>query len=338
MCAAPLGRRPRPVADVPALDGRELARAWLVELVAAAPLERAAALPGPGFAHKAPRLCAAVAAAIASEPAFDDLEPAGALAPLTADAGVIAAADCAAETVAALDRLRKVIWAAILDEAHRPTPQQLAELADRLSAVVATVTAGAIEGSRALREATQPGDRGPLAAILRDEPDIPPSTAAVEYEAGFHSRVPPWTAAIERRLARHGEDGLPFAVLCVEVADLDRLVASERDGDVATALESAEAAVSAQLRPADALLRERPGRLWLVAPDTDREGARSLAHLAAAAVASITDHYGKPLDAAVGMATCPTDGADAPTLEGRAEEGLFAARAAGTRVAGPPRA
>jgi hypothetical protein len=57
MAASSLGRRrPRPVADAPVLDGAALAKAWLVELVAVAPLERAAALPGPRFADDAPRV------------------------------------------------------------------------------------------------------------------------------------------------------------------------------------------------------------------------------------------------------------------------------------------
>ncbi|HEV2815207.1 MAG TPA: hypothetical protein VGW10_18270 [Solirubrobacteraceae bacterium] len=159
----------------------------------------------------------------------------------------------------------------------------------------------------------------------------------LEDGSGFHTRVAPWTAAVERRIQRHSEDALPFALLCVEVADLDRLVASEHDGDIALALEAAEAAVCAQLRPADVLVRERPGRYWLVAPDTDADGARSLAHLLAAAVAGVPSRRGAPLEAAVGLATCPRDGIDAPALEGRAEEGLFAARAAGLRVASPPR-
>ncbi len=367
MPAASLGRRrPRPVADVPALDGREVARAWLIELVASAPLERAAALPGPSFASGAPRLCAGVIAALASNAALDDLEPGGALAPLAADAAAMAGADGGAEAVASLEALRAVVWALLLESLHRPAPSLVADLADRLAATVAAVTAAALEGGAALAATAQSGDRGPLTAILREPeeeegpglaapaagppaapPPAPahvpaaappfPAGPAVEDAAGFHSRVAPWTAAVERRLERHETDGAPFGLLCLEVADLDRLVAAERDGDVALALEAAEAAVSAQLRPADVLVRERPGRYWLVAPDTDGDGARSLAHLLGAAVAGVRGHRGAPLEAAVGVATCPRDGRDAPTLEGRAEEGLFAARAAGVRVTGPRR-
>lgn len=367
MPPAPIGRRrPRPVADVPALEERELARAWLVSLVAAAPLERAAELPGPGFAAAAPRLCGALLAALGSDAAFDDLEPGGALAPLVAEGATIAGAGGGADAVAALDALRTVTWSSLVAELRDPAPGLLADLADRLGAAIATLTAAAVDAPPAV--AARPGDRGPLAAVLREPPEPsvvaaapdprpsvagtapePPRSAAaperrpssgppmVEDGEGFHARVAPWTAAIERRLQRHAEDGLPFAVLCVEVADLDRLVAADRDRDVAVALEAAEIAVSAQLRPADVLVRERPGRYWLVAPDTDADAARSLGHLLAAAVAAVPGHRGAPLAAAVGLAVSPEDGVDGPALEGRAEEGLFAARAAGLRVAGPLR-
>jgi GGDEF domain-containing protein len=427
--AASPGRRPRPVADAPALDGRELARAWLVELVASAPLDRAAELPGAGFAEDAPRLCDALLAAIRSDAALADL---------SAEAGGVAgtvAAESPADVVAAVEALRAATWSAFAEALHRPPPTLLANLADRLGAATAAISTAAVGATSPSRSA----DRGPLAAILRGEaPEQPPSPAParpdpqgrpaetppspalptpdpqgrpaetppspaparpdphgrpaetppspalptpdprgslrgratpdpqealrggatpdplrqsasawptdetpggarVEDASSFHARVAPWTAAIERRLQRHADDGLPFALLCVEVADLDRLVSSERDGEIALALEAAEGAVCAQLRPADVLVRERAGRYWLVAPETDGEAARSLAHVLAAAVAGVGGPGGAPLEAAVGIATCPVDGLDAPALEGRAEEGLFAARAAGVRVAAVPR-
>lgn len=341
MPAAPLGRRrPRPVADVPSLDGRELARAWLVEMVAAAPLERATGLPGPGFTNQAPRLCGAVVAALGGEAAFDDLEPGGALAPLAADAATFAGAEAAGDAVAALEALRAVTWAALVDALHRPPPSLLADLADRLGATIATVATAALDTGT---PTMPPGGRGPLATVLRPDDatsppaDPPPGAARVQDAGDLRARAAPWTAAIDTRIERHREDRLPFAVLCLEVADLDRLVASERDGEVALALEAAEVAVAAQLRPADVLVRERPGRYWLIAPDTDLAGGRSLAHLLAAALAGVPGHRGAPLEAAIGLAACPQDGAEAAALEGRAEEGLFAARAAGVRVAGPLR-
>jgi GGDEF domain-containing protein len=83
-------------------------------------------------------------------------------------------------------------------------------------------------------------------------------------------------------------------------------------------------------------VREQPGRYWLTTPDTDATDGRALAHRVAAAVAELPPHRGVPFQVAVGVSTCPADGADALTLEASAEQGLFAARAAGLRVAGPP--
>src|SRR5688572_27530939 len=151
MPASYLGRRrSRPVADAPALDGAELAKAWLVELVAVAPLDRAARLPGPRFAEDAPRLCAALVAALSSDPALDDLEPGGPLAPLAAGAGHLAAAPGPLEAVGALEALRTVTWTALIDAADRPVPAQIADLADRLGAVVAVLTSAALESPHPL--------------------------------------------------------------------------------------------------------------------------------------------------------------------------------------------
>ena len=391
--------RPRPVADAPLLDGRDVAKAWLVELVAAAPLERAATARRPAFAEDAPRLCAAVAAALTADTALDDLRPGGALAPLAARAAAVAGATAPLDVLAALEALRAVTWQAIRAGADRPQPAQIADLADRLGAVIAVLGAAALD-------APGPRERGPLAAVLRGEHDTDPPVAGetqaaeptpapsaaeppepppaapspephaaaatlvapphdpfagpvlpelgddegirgpsvvdlgqeqghgpvVEDATGFRAaRVAPWTAAIERRLARHRGDGLPFAVLCLEVVDAERLLAAGGSADAT--LEAAEAAVCAQLRPADALVRERPGRLWLTAPDTDPASARALAHRIAAAVAEVPARHA-PLQAAVGLAVCPADGADAVQLEGGAEEGLFSALASGVRVAG----
>jgi GGDEF domain-containing protein len=160
----------------------------------------------------------------------------------------------------------------------------------------------------------------------------PAPAPSIEDATAFGSRpVAPWTAAIERRLVRHREDGLPFAVLCVELVDLDRLVAADREGDVSQALEAAEAAMCEQLRPADALVRERQGRYWLTTPDTGPEEASVLAHRIVAGVAAAS-HRGEPLQAAVGVSTCPADSSDAGELEAHAEENLFTARASGIRV------
>jgi GGDEF domain-containing protein len=57
----------------PRLDPSDLAKAWLVELIERAPLEDAARLPIAEFTRAAPKLCAAVLAALTDDAALDDL-------------------------------------------------------------------------------------------------------------------------------------------------------------------------------------------------------------------------------------------------------------------------
>ena len=63
-----------------------------------------------------------------------------------------------------------------------------------------------------------------------------------------------------RRLDRRETDGLPFAVLVVEIDDLERLLAAGAGREVALALEGAERGLTAELAPADLVVREHLGR------------------------------------------------------------------------------
>ncbi len=143
---------------------------------------------------------------------------------------------------------------------------------------------------------------------------------------------PPWLAAISRRLERRVVDGRSFAVFVVEVDDLDRLLASQSGREVAIALETAERGLTAELAPADLVVRERLGRWWLTSPDRDPSAARDLGTRVAAAIAR-AQLGSAPLSVSIGVATCPVDGESLETLAGRADEGMFAARAAGVALA-----
>jgi GGDEF domain-containing protein len=143
---------------------------------------------------------------------------------------------------------------------------------------------------------------------------------------------PPWLAAISRRLERRVVDGRPFAVFVVEVDDLDRLLASQTGREVAIALETAERGLTAELAPADLVVRERLGRWWLTSPDRDPAAARDLGTRVAAAIAR-AQLGSAPLSVSIGVAVCPDDGDALEALAGRADEGMFAARAAGVALA-----
>ena len=151
MLAGPTTDRPsraRPVADAPVAAlvaaAEDLAKGWLLELVAAGPLDAAAALPFAELAREGPALCAAVARGLRDDAELARLAPGGDLAPLAARAGALAGARDAASAVAAIDALRRVLWEAALTELPRAPGTLVADLADRLAATSATVVAATL--------------------------------------------------------------------------------------------------------------------------------------------------------------------------------------------------
>ncbi len=170
-----------------------------------------------------------------------------------------------------------------------------------------------------------------------EPPDPSPVDAAIQIHDTREEERPAhpsaWTGSIGRRLERYREDRLPFAVLLVEVLDIDRLAHAEPREELARLTTQVERAVGAELRPADVLTHEALGRYWLVTPETDAPGARRLAERLARAVRLAAQHRGVPLEVAIGIAVCPEDGQDAAALAAHADVGVYAARAAGRSIA-----
>jgi GGDEF domain-containing protein len=137
-----------------------------------------------------------------------------------------------------------------------------------------------------------------------------------------------WVGSIGAQLERFARDGLPFAVLLVELADIERLHDEPTDELSRLAGEVEKALAGAVGGGSVVFTRERPGRCWVLAPDTDRTGARELADRLVSAVMSGVSHRGAPLEVAVGTAVCPEDGREPATLAAYADVGLYAARAA----------
>jgi GGDEF domain-containing protein len=133
-----------------------------------------------------------------------------------------------------------------------------------------------------------------------------------------------WRGAIERCVAA----GRPFALLAIEADDVARLTAADADG-AGAALAAVEAAVNGELGRGDVLGREADGRLWVVVAGD----GRAFAERVAAAVAAGPPVHGAPLTVSIGIASSPADGTDADALAARADEALFAARAAGAPLA-----
>jgi GGDEF domain-containing protein len=144
-----------------------------------------------------------------------------------------------------------------------------------------------------------------------------------------------WIASIERRLERYARDRVPFAVLLVELVDVERLRHAELPGEVSRLTGLLETILANELRPADSLTRESPGRYWLLAPETDSPSARALAERLAQTVRLAVTHRGAPLEVAVGIAVCPVDASQAAALAAHADIALYAARASGRPVVEP---
>jgi GGDEF domain-containing protein len=144
-----------------------------------------------------------------------------------------------------------------------------------------------------------------------------------------------WSAAVQRRLDRHREDGAPFAVLLLELLDVERLRIAQLPVDAEHQVRDVEAAIVEQLRPADALVREADGRYWLIAPDTDAVDARALAIRLGASARRSASHRGVPLQLAVGIAICPEHGVREGALLSHAKVDLYAAQARGEVLSDP---
>jgi GGDEF domain-containing protein len=259
----------------------------------------------------------------------------------------------------AAQALSETLWEALHEELADPAQRRVAELSERLADVSATVAllARVDPGSPAVPALALPVEPDPPAARASQEEAPPPRAAPplgepsspavivdelaplqapeieIRDERGEQAPRTAWIASIARLLERHARDGAPFAVLLVELADVERLRHAELPGEVSRLTGLVEAALSGELRPADSLTRESPGRYWLLAPETGSDAARALVERLAGAVRGSASHRGIPLEVAVGIAVCPLDGSQAAALAAHAEIALYAARASGKPVA-----
>ncbi len=142
-----------------------------------------------------------------------------------------------------------------------------------------------------------------------------------------------WISSVGRMLSRYGQDGLPFAVLLVEIVDVAHLERSETPHDLHGIVAQVESALGRGMRSTDELSRETLGRYWMLAPETNGTGARMLAERLARLVRGSATHRGVPMEVAIGIAVCPDDGTEAPALAARADLGVYSARATGRSVA-----
>ena len=211
-----------------------------------------------------------------------------------------------------------------------PTRPTRAESSSAPSAATAFQPAASPGGERTttkLVDEQAPDAAEPLATVQPLQPEI--AIRDVRREEGPSA----WVSSVGRLLARHAEDGLPFAVLLVEIVDVAQLERSETPHDLHGLVAKVESALGQGMRTSDHLSRETLGRYWLVAPETNGTGARMLAERLARLVRTSASHRGVPMEVAIGIAVCPDDGTEAPALAARADLGVYSARATGRSIA-----
>jgi GGDEF domain-containing protein len=264
----------------------------------------------------------------------------------------------------AAQTLSETLWEALLQELSNHRGQRVTELSEQLgevAAIVATLARVEFRGQEQPAEPVEPESRvaramtygesfsqepappgeppetqaSPSPAVLIDE--LAPTAAEPRAQAGPQIEIrdvrreegpSAWIGSIGRWLERYERDATPFAVLLVELVGIERLRHAEPPEEMSRLTSLLEDALQRGLRPADSLTRERPGRYWLLAAQTDRAGAQALAEWIARTVSS-GNHRGTPLEVAVGVAVCPDDGRRASELAAHADVGLYATRTAG---------
>lgn len=322
--ATPLGRRPRPVAGLPPADGAAVAKAWLLEVLAQTALEDIAAVPAQLLAREAPALCQAVVEAVGDDAALDRLLTGGDRAALAARAGVLIGATGAAGVVGAVEALRAVLHRALRTEANAALA---ADTGDRLAHVCSQVAAAALQAGDAAVPVPVParvGDATP--------PVVPPDPAGRVLVAQDLRTQAAQFSALGLALERRG--GTPVTVLALEVDDRERLAAVDGPAEFARDLVAVEEALALEGGADATLVREQPGRWWLIAPHTGTDAARALAHRCSQTfTARAPVRHGVPLRASIGVAVCPDDGTDAQGLADHADQGVFTARALGVPLA-----
>jgi hypothetical protein len=157
-------------------------------------------------------------------------------------------------------------------------------------------------------------------------PERPPGEIAIRDERRDEGPGA-WIGLIGDQLERFEHDRVPFAVLLIELLDT---------ADHARMAEEMERALAGALGAwAGSFTRERPGRCWLVAPETDVLGAELLAERLDGAVAAHASRYGASLHVAIGTAVCPEQGREASALAAHADVGSYAARSRARAAVGP---
>jgi GGDEF domain-containing protein len=351
----------------------DLAKGWLFALLEQVALQDAASILASDLATDGPRFCAAAVRALADDRDLHRLEPGGVLEPLVSCCGAFGGEAGPAAALRAVDALHAVLWSALRAELRDPEPELVYDVAARLDAVCELIRAAAVarqaregaavplarvvapDAAAPARATSGPADTesAPIAPdagpglgedagpALEDDPglapgdesELPPPTPLRPVSPGQNRDDVLWVAALDEEVARSRRSGGALSLLLVELEDGERIAQSELGGEAAAAFGRFPQAVRSVLRRQDLLASEAQTRVWVIARDTARPGARALADRIALAVGEVEPVRGAPLVVNVGLAVLGEDAHDCSTLLEAAEQAAFTAAAAGDRVA-----
>ena len=154
---------------------------------------------------------------------------------------------------------------------------------------------------------------------------------AVRDERAGEPGAAPWIAAISRRLRGFELDRRPFAVLLLELRELDRLRAALAPHQLDRLSAEVEQAIAELLAgEGEEPIAQGQGRYWLIAPARDAAAAGELARRIGDA---LPGRVGAGASVLVGIAVCPVHARSAAGLAAHADVDLYAARTAeGSRL------
>ncbi len=314
----------------------DIAKGWLLAVLEVAPLEDAPSILAADLARDGPRICEAVVRALADDDDLRRLEPGGALEPLVSLTGELTGAQAPEPVSRAVDALHGVIWSALRGELAGPDADEIAALTERLVLVTELVRAAALRRS-SLAMGVQ-ADEGVYPLRATRAADLTPAPVRETEESGGPVQAPDalWIGAVEDEIAHAEQSGVPLSLLLVELNDANRVEASETPSDASATFGRFAQALRTVVRRRDLLACETETRAWIIARDTGRLGAQSLATRAAAAVSEARPWRGAPMTVSAGIAVLGEDGRDSGSLIAVAEEAKFAAAAAGVPVIHEP--
>ena len=343
-------RPPRPLADAPVesllASANELARDWLIEVVAQIELEDVPSLEVGPLVTDGPELYRAMTAALAADSALAALRRGGRMELLLRRVLMAAARGRSDEVPSVAESLRRVLLSAALARADpRPSADLVAALSDRVAHVCAVIAATAIAtptettsspDAASIADAARMPEAGKLPSdgtSIPSDVDVIPRTGdeAESLEFVVRDERPRSAIAAPRDWSDELRDALAGSagrsLLLVDLDGHERILAADGRG----ALQRAERALIRALVDDATLVAERLGRYWIVCGQSSLEDARAFARQLGEAVAAEPGHLGTALQASIGFTLLEPGSGEEDSLA-RVEEAMLSARAAGAGV------